>query len=120
VGGHNLLEPAAWGKPVFFGPHTDHCAEIAAQLSRAGGGIRVQGGGDMAVQMARLLKDRSAARAVGDAARSVVEENRGALQRSLEEISRILDRVGSPSADSSASLAGAPRAEALAHTPVER
>ncbi|HYM37860.1 MAG TPA: 3-deoxy-D-manno-octulosonic acid transferase, partial [Nitrospiraceae bacterium] len=29
VGGHNLLEPALWGKPVFFGPHTDHCMEVA-------------------------------------------------------------------------------------------
>lgn len=121
VGGHNLLEPAAWGKPVFFGPHTDHCAEIAAQLSEAGGGIRVKDGADLAVQISRLLKDRATARTVGEAARAVIEENRGALQRSLEEISRILDgTAASPAVQSAASTAEPPRQDALAHTSVER
>lgn len=120
VGGHNLLEPAAWGKPVFFGPQTDHCAEIAAKLSEAGGGIRVTDGADLAVQMARLLHDRSTARAVGAAARSVLEDNRGALQRSLEEISRILDGAAGQAPARSIPAAGAPRQDALAHSPVKR
>ena len=36
VGGHNLLEPPAWGKPVCFGPYTDHCQEIAELLIESG------------------------------------------------------------------------------------
>jgi 3-deoxy-D-manno-octulosonic-acid transferase len=86
VGGHNLLEPAVWGKPVFFGPYTDHCAEVAALLLEAGGGIQVRDGADLGVAMMRLLKDRSALRTAGTAAQQVVTDNRGAVQRSLEYI----------------------------------
>lgn len=117
VGGHNLLEPAAWGKPVFFGPHTDHCAEIADQLTRAGGAVRVADGAELAVRMAQLLKDRAAARAMGLAAQGVVEDNRGALQRSLDQIVRILE---GPAAGASVSAFRADAREALASTPVER
>src|SRR5438093_11676893 len=59
VGGHNLLEPALWGKPVFFGPHTDHCAEVAELLIRAGGAVRVGDGVELAAKMAGLLRDRA-------------------------------------------------------------
>ncbi|MBM4124837.1 MAG: 3-deoxy-D-manno-octulosonic acid transferase [Nitrospira sp.] len=99
VGGHNLLEPAQWGKPVFFGPYTDHCAEVAGLLRQAAGGVQVRDGADLAVQMARLLKDRTALEAVGKAASQVVEENRGALGRSLDVIGLVLDarlRAGRP------------------------
>ena len=90
VGGHNLLEPALWGKPVFFGPHTDHCAEVAELLIRAGGAVRVGDGVELAAGMARLLRDRASLHRVGAAARGVVIENQGAVERSLELIGRVL------------------------------
>ena len=90
VGGHNLLEPALWGKPVFFGPHTDHCAEVAELLIRAGGAVRVGDGVELAAEMARLLRDRAGLHRVGAAARGVVIENQGAVERSLELIGRVL------------------------------
>lgn len=93
VGGHNLLEPALWGKPVFFGPHTDHCAEVAELLIRAGGAVRVGDGVELAAEMARLLRDRAGLHRVGAAARGVVIENQGAVERTLEMIGRVL---GSP------------------------
>ena len=90
VGGHNLLEPALWSKPVFFGPHTDHCAEVAELLVRAGGAVRVRDGAELAAEMAGLLRDRAALRRMGAAARGVVIENQGAVERSLELIGRVL------------------------------
>ncbi|MGH7251556.1 MAG: 3-deoxy-D-manno-octulosonic acid transferase [Nitrospiraceae bacterium] len=90
VGGHNLLEPALWSKPVFFGPHTDHCAEVAELLIRAGGAVRVGDGVELAAEMARLLRDRAGLLRVGAAARRVVIENQGAVERSLELIGRVL------------------------------
>lgn len=90
VGGHNLLEPAVWGKPVLFGPHTDHCAEIAGMLLDAGGGVRVTGFDELARQMGRWLTDASEGAKAGVAARRMVLENQGALQRSLELIERCL------------------------------
>lgn len=96
VGGHNLLEPALWGKPVFFGSHTDHCVEIAALLTGVGGGMQVSGGQELTAGMAAQLRDRAAMRRMGEAAKSVVLDNRGALQCSLDLIAGMLEQA-SPS-----------------------
>ncbi len=91
VGGHNLLEPAVWGKPVLFGPYTDHCAEVAALLSEAGGGRRVGGVDDLVRNLSEWLGDRRACETVGQVARRVVLDNQGALIRSLEMIETCLN-----------------------------
>lgn len=90
VGGHNLLEPAAWGRPVLFGPHTDHCAEVAELLLAAGGGQRVRDGAELAEAMARLLKDRATRERMGAAASRVVADNQGAIEQSLKWIGELL------------------------------
>ena len=86
VGGHNLLEPAAWGKPVLFGPHTDHCAEVAALLVNAQGGRVVQHEQDLAQSLRELLLNHDALQRMGQAAQQVVADNQGALQRSADII----------------------------------
>ncbi len=93
VGGHNLLEPAAWGIPVFFGPSTDHCAEVAALLEGAGGGIRVRDARELAEAADRLLQDRQALANAGAAARQVVEDNRGAIAQAVAQIAAVMDRA---------------------------
>lgn len=95
VGGHNLLEPAVWGKPVFFGPHTDHCAEVASLLLAAEGGSQVEDGEDLARHLKTVLSDQSRLEKMGEAARRVVQENQGALERSLEQIVAFLPPEGS-------------------------
>lgn len=90
VGGHNLLEPAMWGKPVLFGPYTDHCAEIAALLLEAGGAMRVSDGESLARIVCTWLTDPAICRRAGEAARNTVLDNQGALQRSLEGIEACL------------------------------
>nr|MBI3614455.1 3-deoxy-D-manno-octulosonic acid transferase [Nitrospirota bacterium] len=121
VGGHNLLEPAVWAKPVFFGPFTDHCAEIAIQLSRAEGIAPVRNGAELAEAMAHLLRNRADLHKVGMAAQQVVEANRGALQRSLNYIGKVLDAaVGMRSVGVCGPSAGLVRKDALAPLPGER
>ncbi len=93
VGGHNLLEPALWGKPVFFGSHTDHCAEIAALLTDVGGGMQVSDGEALAAAMAARLRDRTSLQRMGEAAKSVLLDNRGAVQRSLDLIAGVLEQA---------------------------
>ena len=66
IGGHNLLEPAFWAKPVLFGPYTDHCVEIANLLVQAGGGCRVTTAEGLAAALARLF-DQHDERVVGRA-----------------------------------------------------
>jgi 3-deoxy-D-manno-octulosonic-acid transferase len=92
VGGHNLLEPALWGKPVLFGPHTDHCEESALLLVEAGAGARVGNGLEFGQAVESLLRDTSARDRMGQAALRVMTENRGALQRSVELLQDILRR----------------------------
>jgi 3-deoxy-D-manno-octulosonic-acid transferase len=94
VGGHNLLEPAVLGRPVLFGPHTDHCADIATLLQQAGGGYRVSGAQDIVQHVTAWLSDPPATKAVGEAARRVVLENQGALERSLHLIESCLTSAG--------------------------
>jgi 3-deoxy-D-manno-octulosonic-acid transferase len=90
IGGHNLLEPAQWAKPVLFGHYTDHCAEIADLLIEAGGGRRVLQAEDLTQQVVALFSDGEERERMGRSARQVVEQNQGALQRTLEAIDRLL------------------------------
>ena len=90
IGGHNLLEPAQWAKPVLFGLYTDHCAEIADLLIQAGGGCRVLHAEDLTQHIMALFSDSEERERMGRSARQVVEQNQGALQRTLEAIDRLL------------------------------
>jgi 3-deoxy-D-manno-octulosonic-acid transferase len=108
IGGHNLLEPAQWAKPVLFGLYTDHCAEIADLLIQAGGGRRVSQAEDLTQHITALFSDHEVRERMGRSARQVVEQNQGALQRTLEAIDRLLTpqqgTSGSPLADRSRPL----------------
>lgn len=90
VGGHNLLEPAVWSKPVLFGPYTDHCAEIATLLLESGGAIRVSDAESLASSVGLWLDNYALCRQAGEAARQTVRDNQGALQQSLDLIEACL------------------------------
>ena len=93
IGGHNLLEPAFWAKPVLFGPYTDHCVEIADLLLQAGGGRRVQQVDELTRLLLQLF-DQSEMRAqMGQAAQAVVRQNQGALQKTIDAIDSVLASV---------------------------
>ncbi len=85
-GGQNLLEPAAWGVPVLFGPHTENFTAIARSLIDAGAGFRVRDAADLATQLRRLCSDTAARGRAGAAGRALVEENRGATDRTIDHV----------------------------------
>lgn len=91
VGGHNLLEPASWGKPVLFGSFTDHCQEIADLLLESGGGKQVRDGREMASLVVNILNDQSLADRMGHAARQVVLDNQGVVKRNFELLRPLLE-----------------------------
>ena len=83
VGGHNLLEPAAVGAAIVTGPHLHNFADIASQL-RAADAVRVEGDASGVAEALEALLDDPVARArMCDAAHALVEQGRGALQRTL-------------------------------------
>lgn len=86
VGGHNLIEPAAWARPVLAGPHLVNFAEVAAGL-QAAGGLRICADGVALAAAVVALCDQPERRALmGEAAHAVAEANRGALARLLAVI----------------------------------
>jgi 3-deoxy-D-manno-octulosonic-acid transferase len=90
AGGHNMLEPAALGVPIVFGPHVFNFAEISQLLLTAGGALQVSNATELADTVARLLRDDLLRRDVGAKARRVVEDNRGALDRLIGWIEQAL------------------------------
>lgn len=89
-GGHNLLEPAALGKPVLSGPHLFNFLEIAAQLREAGALREVADAGDLAQQIEQLWRAPEAAQAMREAGLAVMQSNQGALARLLAGLERLL------------------------------
>lgn len=89
VGGHNVIEPAAWSLPVFSGPHLFNFTEASSLLLDAGGMKVCDEPAQLAEQVSVLLNDESERQAMGAAAKAVAEQNRGALERLLAEIRRL-------------------------------
>lgn len=95
-GGHNLLEPAALGKPVLSGPHLFNFLDIAARLREAGALREAGDATALATEVARLWADPACAGDMGRAALTVLQANRGALERLLAGLERLLAQAASP------------------------
>jgi 3-deoxy-D-manno-octulosonic-acid transferase len=89
IGGHNLLEPAAVGKPVIAGPHCTNSPDSVALLSAAGALTIVDSASQLARALQMLLSDSALARARGAQAAAVVAANRGAATRALAVIAAL-------------------------------
>jgi 3-deoxy-D-manno-octulosonic-acid transferase len=85
-GGHNLLEPASFGCPVLFGPHTQDFDLMSELLIEAGGGIRVANQQELLAAVQDLLMNPQKRARVGEKAMSFVEANRGALKRVMDHL----------------------------------
>ncbi len=90
VGGHNVLEPAALGVPVAFGPHMFNFAQISGMLLAAGAAVQVDGADRLGETMQGWLGNASLRARVGENGRRVVEANRGALERVLGLVDGLL------------------------------
>ncbi len=90
IGGHNLLEPALFGKPVVYGPFLTAYSGMAGMLEAEGGGIRVKDGESLFNTLKKLLIDDNLRTVMGRAGIKVVESNRGAAKKTVEAIERFL------------------------------
>ncbi len=91
VGGHNLLEPAALGRPIVTGPHQFNAADIAQLLVARGAVQFVRDEAELAATLIAWLSDPTQRAQVGARGQAVVAENRGALERVLALITPLLD-----------------------------
>jgi len=90
IGGHNLLEPAALGRPVVTGPHLFNTPDIARLFSEVGASVTVNDTESLAQAVLRLFANTDEATTIGNRGRQLVEENRGALGRLMTLINPLL------------------------------
>ncbi|MDE3156537.1 MAG: 3-deoxy-D-manno-octulosonic acid transferase [Acidobacteriota bacterium] len=90
AGGHNILEPAAFGKPILFGPHMQNFREIADTFLANGAARQVQSADDLEQRLVALLTDPVRQASLGAAARALIEANRGAREKTLAVVEDLL------------------------------
>jgi 3-deoxy-D-manno-octulosonic-acid transferase len=83
LGGQNLIEPAALGKPILIGQHTFNFELVTEDALAAGGAQRISDADDLMATAARLLNDTSARATMGLNAQSFANQHRGATRRTL-------------------------------------
>jgi 3-deoxy-D-manno-octulosonic-acid transferase len=90
TGGHNILEPAVYGRPIVFGPHMQNFKEIAGTFLEAGAAVQVRDEWELQDAFRALLVDGARRQALGRAAQGLVDVNHGARERTLDAIARLL------------------------------
>jgi len=83
IGGHNLLEPAALGVPIVTGPHLFNALEISEEFIALGACQVVTNPHELAQAISHLIDSPDDARRMGNKGLSLLEQNRGSLQRLL-------------------------------------
>ena len=89
-GGHNVLEPARFQKPILFGPHMTNFKDIAEEMKRGGAAIEVHDAEDLARALVQLLADTEERRRMGERASQIAGANGDALMLNLKLAERYL------------------------------
>ena len=92
-GGQNLLEPAFYGKPVFFGPHMENFAELAERFVRGGGAAVVETPDELAAMF--RFEDEGLLARRGATAKTILDSLQGATAKTLEAIESLMARARS-------------------------
>ena len=90
LGGQNLIEACALGKPVLVGEHTFNFLDATDEAVEAGGAVRVRDADALVAQAAQLLADPGARAAMGARAAAWAGRHRGATLRTVELLQRVI------------------------------
>ena len=90
-GGHNLLEPAVFGKPVLFGSHMTDFREMAQLFIQGEGGIQVNDEKALARELEHMLRNPDHCRRIGQNALQIFKDNAGAIDNCLGRMESFLD-----------------------------
>ncbi len=85
VGGHNILEPAYFSKPIIFGPHMGNFP-IASEFLKQSAALQIRDAGDIADKVCDILEDNEKASMMGERARAIFDNNAGAVHKAIELI----------------------------------
>jgi 3-deoxy-D-manno-octulosonic-acid transferase len=90
TGGHNILEPAVYGRPILFGPHMQNFKEIASAFLEARAALQVSDERELESAFRDLLASGARRQALGRAAQGIVDASHGARERTLAAIAKLL------------------------------
>lgn len=96
TGGHNPLEPARFGVPSVVGPSMHNFQEMADRFDAEGAWCRVEDADGLGGTWARLARQPAEAAAVGERAKRLLDDNRGAVERTLDMLAPLLEAVPRP------------------------
>jgi len=94
AGGHNILEPAALGKAPVFGPYMQNFREIAQKFLDSGAAVQVSTADELGRVWLDYFLDEDRREAAGRSARELVESNRGATERIVENVEMLVAAGG--------------------------
>jgi 3-deoxy-D-manno-octulosonic-acid transferase len=89
-GGQNMIEPAAYGAAVIFGPHVWNFRDIADKLVAAGGAIQIPDEAELETAVRTLLTSAETREQLGKSAREFVLRQQGATARTIDCLQRLL------------------------------
>jgi 3-deoxy-D-manno-octulosonic-acid transferase len=92
-GGHNVIEPASLGKPVVVGPHCEHFRSVIRDFQKEESIALAGGPAALSEALLCFHGDRELGAAMGERARRVVEERRGASERTFQVVARIMESI---------------------------
>ena len=91
-GGQNPIEPGALGKPMVFGPNMQNFAEIARSFLARDGAVQALDAAELEKVLAELLDSEQRREQLGRNALEVIQENLGAIDRTVDMIIKHLDK----------------------------
>ena len=89
-GGHNVLEPAAHGKPIIVGPSMSNFKDSFALLSKVGACVQIKDVPEMTDMFLKIFRDDALRKKMGEASLQVIRENRGAAVRTIKYLEELL------------------------------
>lgn len=92
-GGQNMVEAAAMGKAVMFGPHVSNFRNDVQMLLGADAACQVQDRADLRTRLGQLLADASLRHGLGERAVALIQRNQGSTQRTLVQLAPLLQRA---------------------------
>ena len=93
TGGHNILEPAAHGKPIIVGPYMFNFKDIFALLNNFKACVSVKDGKALTAKVLELCENKDLAQEMSQNCITLMHENRGATQRNIQEIRKLFESL---------------------------
>jgi len=86
TGGHNILEPALFRKPILFGPSMSNFREMSEYFLQRQAAVQVKDSVELGRELIRMFRDAELCQRIGDRGHAILMANRGAAQKIVNRI----------------------------------